>query len=176
MDLVRPPDNLAAALARSTVTVLAEVADVQVGRTIHDLHLVNVSLNVKDVVSGTLQPGSSGTVDVEFTGTFDPEPPEAMVRELRNSLPVGVSLWVLRWHGAPPETVKPGAPQSYPAHDPSLYRLVHPMSGIVVEVSPSVVQVVSAGKAEANVQPSQVQRELESFSSLTALREHIAAS
>lgn len=158
------------------MTVLAEVADVHVGRTIRDLHLVNVSLNVKDVVSGTLQPGLGGQVDVEFTGTFDPESPEAMVQELRNSLPVGVSLWMLRWQGALPETVKPGAPKLNPSHDPSLYRIVHPMSGIVVEVSPSVLQVASAGKGEVNLEPPQVQRELESFPSLRALRDHIAAS
>jgi hypothetical protein len=166
--LVRQPASLAAALKRSTATVVATVNNVKAGRIIHDLQFIEVELKVTEVIEGALRPELKGVVRVEFVGTFLPGSVDPMVDAMRANLPQNPSVWLLRWQGEPPAIRKPGAPAEDATADKTLYRVVHPNSGVFTQGEDSVVAATAQDEMEAGA-PQGAQLEGEKFGKLSEL-------
>lgn len=165
--LVREPASLDAALEHATATVMATVSGVEAGRTIHDLQFIEVELTVTEVLHGALRPELKGVVRVEFVGAFLPEPVAAKVDKMRAALAPDPAVWLLRWQGEPSPNRKPGVPAEDPTADKTLYRVVHPNSGVFAQGEKGVVVATSHTEEESS--PRGAQLEGEKFRKLSDL-------
>ena len=168
-ELPHEPATLADAADRSTGVVRATVGDVRVGRTIGDLHMVVVRLNVEKVLHGSLREQLGGVVDVEFPGSFAPDDVTPLVESLRRETPKESAVWFLRWHGESSADIKSGAPTVNVAADLRLYSLVHWNAGVFVQGPDGVESAVAQRSSDVSEAPPGARREAESLRSLDEL-------
>jgi hypothetical protein len=148
---IAPPATLAEAYDDATATVAAEVTGVRPGRVIRgeagDLYWVVVALKVNEVLNGQLEPSLNGKTEMEFAAAWDPGTVDTIVDGMRETLPTGQAIWLIKWEGEFKLT-KPLPPGADPAAfdssmDKTKYVMVHPDVGAITEDAGRVVSLTA---------------------------------
>ena len=169
--LRQDPATLKDAVEESTLVLQGEIADVRPGRTIGDLHMVKVRVEVKAVIRGSVPFSDGSVVQVEFPGVVEPDSVEPMVRSLNEGIPEEAAVWLLRWQGEPPVSTKAGGPKRNPVADPRYYSVTHPNVGVLVNTAGGVRSAVGPSSVAHN--GTTARREAEGFANLTTLTKWI---
>lgn len=176
-----PPATLAEAYDEATATVTAEVTGVQPGRVIRgeagDLYWVVVQLKVNEVLNGQLEPRLNGKTEVEFAAAWDPDAVDTIVDGMRETLPTGQAIWLIKWEGESKLTkpLPPGAdPAAYEAHlnsvmDKTKYVMVHPDVGAITEDAGKVVSLTTSWE---DTSPRGALAEAQQLGSIEAVVQH----